>query len=176
MRQTLDIPESDLVRRVQQGDMGAFRTIVRSHQPRLLAVAMRRVRSEEDARELVQDAFMRAFNAIHTFAAEASLGTWLHRILVNVVTDFLRKSRLVTVEIDETLAAPEETSTREIEARLQAAIESLSSGHRAVFQLCDLDGESYAAIAAKLAISQGTVMSRLFYARQNLRAQLEAVA
>ena len=176
MRQILDASEIALVSRVQRGDMAAFRDIVRTHQARMLAVACRRVRNEDDARDLVQDAFMRVFKSIASFAGESSLATWMHRILINLITDFQRKSRPATVEIDENLPAPVETRSQEIQARLQKAVESLSEGHRAAFLLREVDGESYAAIAERLAISEGTVMSRLFYARQNLRAQLEVVA
>ena len=88
-------PESDteLVARLQRGDDSAFEAIVRTHSGRLLSVARRFLGNNEDAQDAVQDAFIRAYKAIHTFEARAQLHTWLHRILVNTALMKLRDRR-----------------------------------------------------------------------------------
>ena len=96
--------DADLVARLQRGDESAFEAIVRAHSGRLLSVARRFLGNNEDAQDAVQDAFIRAFKAIHTFEARAQLHTWLHRILVNTALMKLReRRRRPTESIDDLL-------------------------------------------------------------------------
>jgi RNA polymerase sigma-70 factor (ECF subfamily) len=188
-------PQSDraidaaLMERAAAGDSRAFRTLVERHQRRANAVAFGLVRNGEDAREVVQEAFIRVFRHRGDFAGQASFSTWLYRIVVNLSIDLLRKrSPGRAVEFDETLdldAAPDELVPRREDsdpyARLErgrlvqamhAALEQLPPYHRAVILLRELEGLSYEEMAETLQISKGTVMSRLFHARRKMQRLL----
>ena len=87
--------EASLVALLRDGDAGAFETLVRTHMPMMLRVARRFMRSEEDARDAVQDAFVSAFRSIRNFGANAQLSTWLHRIVINACLMRLRTQRRI---------------------------------------------------------------------------------
>jgi RNA polymerase sigma-70 factor (ECF subfamily) len=172
--------------------MVAFRRLVERHQRRAFAIALALVRDEHDARELVQEAFFRVFKNLHSFQGGSSFFTWLYRIITNLGIDLMRKPGRQTSELEEARLEIEDGTNpyvpflshyggadpaevvrrREIGARLNAALEALPSYHRAVIVLREIDGLSYEEMAEAMGVSKGTIMSRLFHARQKLQRVL----
>lgn len=178
-----------LIERAQTGDMGAFRRLVERHQRRAFAVALALVRDENDAREVVQDAFLRAHKALASFQGSSTFFTWLYRIVTNLSIDLMRRPGRRIAEVEETRsesdddpdpfpscsdgADPSDAVRRhEIATRLQSALDALPSYHRAVIVMRELDGLSYEEMADAMGVSKGTIMSRLFHARQKLQRAL----
>jgi len=172
--------------------MVAFRRLVERHQRRAFAIALQLVRDENDARELVQDAFLRVYKNLGGFQGGSSFFTWLYRIITNLSIDLIRKPGRQTSDLDDARLEMEETSDldlpflsrfdgadpadvvrrREIGARLQTALDALPSYHRAVIVLREIEGLSYEEMAQAMGVSKGTIMSRLFHARQKLQRAL----
>ena len=181
-----------LIARAQAGDRAAFRKLVERHQRRAFAIALGLVRDENDARELVQDAFLRVFKSLGSFQGDSSFFTWLYRIITNLSIDLIRKPGRQTRDFDEAQleldessdldlpflsrldgADPAEAVRRgEIGERLRAALDALPSYHRAVIVMRELQGLSYEEMAQAANVSKGTIMSRLFHARQKLQRAL----
>jgi RNA polymerase sigma-70 factor (ECF subfamily) len=181
-----------LIARAQAGDMVAFRRLVERHQRRAFAIALSLVRDENDARELVQDAFLRVFKNLGGFQGGSSFFTWLYRIITNLSIDLIRKPGRQTVDLEEGRLEQEDGADfdlpfisrmdgadpadvvrrREIAARLQTALDALPSYHRAVIVMREIDGLSYEEMAQAMSVSKGTIMSRLFHARQKLQRAL----
>lgn len=182
--------EARLIARTRQGDSTAFDELVTLHRQRVFATIYNVVRNEEDAWDLSQEAFLRAWKRIGSFKGDASFATWLYRIAMNVTIDSLRRKRAEkATEFDDsvnpreiepgapTLPKPVATPHRqmehaEIRRRLDEALARLSPEHRMVITLREIDGASYEEIAAAMGCSLGTVMSRLFYARKKLQTML----
>ena len=181
-----------LIARAQQGDMAAFRQLVERHQRRAFAIALSLVRDENDARELVQDAFLRVYRSLATFQGGSSFFTWLYRIITNLSIDLIRKPGRQLAELDDARLDTEEAKEaefplvsridgadpadvvrrREIAARVQAALDALPSYHRGVIVMREIEGLSYEEMATAMGVSKGTIMSRLFHARQKLQKAL----
>jgi RNA polymerase sigma-70 factor (ECF subfamily) len=181
-----------LIARAQAGETAAFRQLVERHQRRAFAIALALVRDENDARELVQDAFLRVFKNLGTFQGGSSFFTWLYRIITNLSIDLIRKPGRQTSDLEEAHLDSDEGADldlpflsrldgadpldivrrREIAARLQTALDALPSYHRAVIVMREIDGLSYEEMAQVLDVSKGTIMSRLFHARQKLQRAL----
>jgi RNA polymerase sigma-70 factor, ECF subfamily len=181
-----------LIARAQAGDREAFRRLVERHQRRAFAIALSLVRDENDARELVQDAFLRVFKNLGGFQGGSSFFTWLYRIITNLSIDLIRKPGRQTVDLEEARLDMDDGADfdlpllsrldgadpadvvrrREIAARLQTALDALPSYHRAVIVMREIDGLSYEEIAQAMGVSKGTIMSRLFHARQKLQRAL----
>jgi RNA polymerase sigma-70 factor (ECF subfamily) len=178
-----------LIAKAQQGDTVAFRKLVERHQRRAFAIALSLVRDENDARELVQDAFLRVFKGLNSFQGGSSFFTWLYRIITNLSIDLIRKPGRQLVDIDESRFESDESQEadfpllsrvdgsdpadvvrrREIAGRLQAALEALPPYHRGVIVMREIEGLSYEEMAQAMGVSKGTIMSRLFHARQSCR-------
>ena len=172
--------------------MVAFRRLVERHQRRAFAIALGLVRDENDARELVQDAFLRVFKSLPSFQGGSSFFTWLYRIITNLSIDLIRKPGRQTTDLEEARLELEEGSDldlpflsrfdgadpadvvrrREIAERLRTALDALPSYHRAVILMREIDGLSYEEMAQAMGVSKGTIMSRLFHARQKLQRAL----
>lgn len=181
-----------LIARAQAGDKEAFRNLVERHQRRAFAIAMSLVRDENDARELVQDAFLRVYKGLANFQGGSSFFTWLYRIITNLSIDLIRKPSHKNVDLDESRLELEEDQEaqfpflsriegadpvdavrrREIGARLQIALDALPSYHRGVIVMREVEGLSYEEMAQVMGVSKGTIMSRLFHARQKLQRAL----
>jgi RNA polymerase sigma-70 factor (ECF subfamily) len=181
-----------LIARAQQGDTAAFRQLVERHQRRAFAIALALVRDENDARELVQDAFLRVYKGIHSFQGGSSFFTWLYRIITNLSIDLIRKPGRQLADIDESRFESDESQEaefpllsrvdgadpvdvvrrREIANRLQAALDALPPYHRGVIVMREIEGLSYEEMAQAMGVSKGTIMSRLFHARQKLQKAL----
>lgn len=187
--------EPDLVSRLRAGDEVACETLVREHGGRLLAVARRYVRSEEDARDAVQEAFIAAFRSIGRFEGGSSVSTWLHRIAINCCLMKLRSERRrPETSIEELLPAFDETGHRvlheeswpeSVEAalerhqtrdRVREAIGRLPEKYRTVILLRDIEELSTEAAALALGTTPMAVKVRLHRARQALRELLSREA
>jgi RNA polymerase sigma factor (sigma-70 family) len=181
-----------VVRRVQAGDVAAFDLLVTKYRERVLGVVYNMTSNREDAADLSQDAFIKAFQSIQRFQGQSSFFTWLYRIAVNSTLSHLRKNRLrsffslesireedpVSKEVVDALTdktgAGRETFVRELQEKLNDAMQKLSINHRTVVTLFEIDGLSHQEIADVLGCSVGTVRSRLHYAKQLLQAELQA--
>ena len=181
-----------LIARAQSGDHAAFRQLVERHQRRAFAIALSLVRDENDARELVQDAFLRVYKGLASFQGTSSFFTWLYRIITNLSIDLIRKPGHRLAELDDSKLDGEDTQEadfpllsridgadpadvvrrREIAARLQQALDALPSYHRGVIIMREIEGLSYEEMAQVMGVSKGTIMSRLFHARQKLQRAL----
>ena len=183
------VEESVLVKRARKGDLGAYDDLVRRYQERVYATVYHMTSNHEDANDLAQEAFIKAFQALKSFKGGSSFYTWVYRIAVNKTINFLkqRKNRLhmslddldFNAEHDPDLVSliSEKTPRREIglaelQEKLNAAMQKLSEPHRLVVTLHDVQGESHEEIAKIMDCNIGTVRSRLFYARQQLQAYL----
>jgi RNA polymerase sigma-70 factor (ECF subfamily) len=180
-----------LITKAQAGDTAAFRSLVERHQRRAFAIALSLVRDENDARELVQDAFLRVFKGLGSFQGGSSFFTWLYRIITNLSIDLIRKPGRQAGDLDEKRFDTEDSlepfpllsrvdgadpaevvRRREIAARLQVALDALPSYHRGVIVMREIEGLSYEEMAQVMGVSKGTIMSRLFHARQKLQRAL----
>ena len=185
--------DHDLVQRVQAGDTAAFRALFDKYHRRAFAVAMGVVKNEDDARDAVQEAFVKVHKNIHKFQGSSSFYTWLYRIVMNVSIDHVRRtSRRKNLDFDEralheesevagdgalipsvTNANPGKAALRrELGGAIQAALQELPEHHRAVIVLREIEGMSYEEMAAALEVPTGPVMSRLFPARKKMQAAL----
>lgn len=174
--------ESALVTRSRQGDLGAFDELVTRHRNRIYMTAYQIVRNEDDAWDIAQDTFLRAWKSLSKFDGKGSFSGWLSRIATNAGIDHLRKrQRHPEVEYDESVGEAAADHAREadfsldradLKQRLDAAIGSLSPEHRMVIILKEIESLSYREIADRMHCTIGTVMSRLFYARKKLQTKL----
>lgn len=190
-----------LIGQAQAGDRAAFRKLVERHQRRAFSIALSLVRDEHDARELVQDAFLRVYKGLHAFQGTSSFFTWLYRIITNLSIDLIRKpGHQVVAMADPSRTRPQgdgraqqdesneadfpflsrvdgadpgdAVRRREIGARIQEALDALPPYHRGVIVMREIEGLSYEEMAKAMGVSKGTIMSRLFHARQKLQRAL----
>jgi RNA polymerase sigma-70 factor (ECF subfamily) len=189
-----DVSELDLVKRCQAGETEAFDELVTRYRTRIFAMIYNMVHNEQDAWDLAQDSFVKAWKSIKRFRGRSSFYTWIYRIVMNVTIDWLRKKQVkgAGVEFDDAIqlrevnpasktlpkADPlpyERMERTEVRARIDNAITQLSPEHRAVILMKETEGMQYHEIAETLGCSIGTVMSRLFYARKKLQNLLKDV-
>lgn len=182
-----------LVQAVLDGDATAYRGLVERYQERVYTVVYGLVRNREDARDLSQEAFVRAYQNLKTFRVESSFYTWLYRIAMNTALDHLRRQKMRRHEAYEEGVATRETGSvmgdgahrdsptrnlerKQLHARLMAALDELPEDQRQVIVLREVDGLSYKEISDVMEIPEGTVMSRLYYARRKLKSALSGDA
>lgn len=169
--------ERELVARAAAGDPGAERALYDAHVERVYRLAYRMAGDDEMARDITQDAFVRAFERLASFRHESAFSTWLHRIAVSVALNALdsaqRRGRRETA-LDDDLAAPERRADPDLRERLADAIDALPPGYRAVFVLHDIEGYTHEEIGAALGVRPGTSKAQLFHARARLRERLAA--
>jgi RNA polymerase sigma-70 factor (ECF subfamily) len=174
--------EESVVARAQTGDVDAFEVLYRQHSGRVFALCLRMSGDRMRAQELMQDVFVRAWERLRSFRGEASFGSWLHRLAVNVVLTSARSDRRRTarVTLAEDLAATESGqdaghAVRDPAARidLERAIGTLPPGARAAFVLHDIEGYSHGEIAQLTGLAEGTIRAQLHRARRLL---MEALA
>ena len=189
-----DVSELDLVRRCQAGDTEAFDELVTRYRTRVFGMIYNMVHSEQDAWDLAQDSFLKAWKSIKRFRGRSSFYTWIYRIVMNVTIDWLRKKQIkgagtefddaiqlrqvdpASKTVPKTEALPYETMERDdIRVRIDKAIAQLSPEQRAVILMKETEDMQYHEIAEALGCSIGTVMSRLFYARKKLQTLLKDV-
>jgi len=181
--------EMDLVKRARRGDLAAYDELVRRYQERIYATIYHMTANHEDANDLAQEAFIKAFQALRSFKGGSSFYTWVYRIAVNKTINFLKQRKhkplmslddldfnaehdpdLVALISDKT--PRREAGLAELQEKLNAALQRLSEPHRLVVTLHDVQGLSHEEIAKIMDCNIGTVRSRLFYARQQLQAYL----
>ena len=178
-----------LIQQAKEGDAQAFRRLVERHQRRAFAIAVALVQNEQDAREVVQEAFLRVYRGLDRFNGSSSFFTWLYRIVTNLSIDFMRRpvrreeqleeSRELTRDVDEPLFARFQDSNpalalqrSEMARRIERALQELPPYHRGVILMREIEGMSYEEMAQAMSVSKGTIMSRLFHARQKLQRAL----
>ena len=163
--------------------------LVERYQGRAFGLALRVLRDEEQARDVVQDAFLKAYGALDRFEGRSSFYTWLHRIVMNLCLDRKRRERSSrrvewSEEVEREIEADPETpetpepalalERAELRAQLAQAIAVLPEDARRTLELREIEGLSYQEIAECLGVPKGTVMSRLHYARRRVRSALLA--
>jgi len=181
--------ERMLVKRAKAGDMGAYDDLVKLYQERIYATIYHMTSNHEDANDLTQETFIKAFQALKSFKGDSSFFTWVYRIAVNKTINFLKQRKNKThlslndldfnAEHDPDLVAlisdktpRREVNLTELQEKLNAAMRKLSEVHRLVVTLHDVQGLSHEEIGEIMDCNTGTVRSRLFYARQQLQAYL----
>jgi RNA polymerase sigma factor (sigma-70 family) len=188
-------PASDreLVAKSSQGDLGAYDELVRRYQTRIYSLAYNMTSNKEDAEDMVQDVFVKAYASLKNFRGTSSFYTWIYRIAINRTINFLKKRKkkqtLSLNDVDEgverdpayvELSAREspvrDASLAELQEKLNKALLTLSEKHRTVVVLHDIEGMPHDEIARMTGCSEGTVRSRLFYARQMLQGELAEFA
>jgi RNA polymerase sigma-70 factor (ECF subfamily) len=180
--------DRDLIQRAQRGDAAAFEELVARHERRAYAIAMGLVRDQEDALEIVQEAFLRVYRGLDAFNGAASFFTWLYRIVKNLSIDLMRRPAWQRELADPDLDDPDRVldgairgadpgdllHRSELAERISAAFEALPPYHREVIVMREVEGMSYEEMAAAAGVSKGTIMSRLFHARKKLQRSLAA--
>jgi RNA polymerase sigma factor (sigma-70 family) len=181
----------EIVARVQTGDVAAFDRLIQKYRERIFGIIYNMTSNREDAADLTQDAFIKAFQSIRRFGGQSSFFTWLYRIAVNSTLSHLRKARLRSffslerIDSDEPVAkeiisaltdkagAERDAYVRELQEKLNDAMQKLSIKHRTVVTLFEIDGLTHQEIAEVMNCSVGTVRSRLHYAKQLLQSELQ---
>ena len=183
-------PDIELVARTQDGDARAFDELVVKYSPRLYGLVYNMTSNHEDANDLLQDVFAKAFRSIKGFRGKSSFYTWIHSIAVNMTINFLKKrGRRFQMSLDDvdlniqndkefieltaSSSPVREADLGELQQKLNESMLKLSPEHRAVVTMFDIQGMPHAEISKILGISEGTVRSRLFYAHRQLQAYLE---
>jgi len=165
-----DVSELDLVKRCQSGDTEAFDELVTRYRTRVFGMIYNMVHSEQDAWDLAQDSFLKAWKSIGRFRGQSSFYTWIYRIVMNVTIDWLRKKKIKggDAEFDDSI------QLREIDPASKTVPKTEALPHQAM-ERKEIDDMQYHEIAEALGCSIGTVMSRLFYARKKLQSLLRDV-
>jgi RNA polymerase sigma-70 factor, ECF subfamily len=190
----VDVSELELVKRCQTGRTDAFDELVTRYRTRVFAMIYNMVHNEQDAWDLAQESFVKAWKSIKRFRRHSSFYTWIYRIVMNVTIDWLRKKQVKGsgAEFDDSVqlkevdpashtlpkADPlphERMQHAEIRDKIDNALRQLTPEHRAVILMKEIEGMQYHEIAETLGCSIGTVMSRLFYARKRLQNLLRDV-
>ena len=183
-------PDIELVARTQAGDARAFDELVVKYSPRLYGLVYNMTSNHEDANDLLQDVFAKAYRSINGFRGKSSFYTWIHSIAVNMTINFLKKrGRRFQMSLDDvdlniqndkefieltaTSSPVREADLSELQQKLNEALLKLSPEHRAVVTMFDIQGMPHAEISKILGVSEGTIRSRLFYAHRQLQSYLD---
>ena len=181
--------DSELVLQAQQGDIHAFDTLVERYHSRIYGLTYNMTSNREDAEDLTQEVFVKAFNALPRFKGKSSFYTWLYRIAVNKTINYRkkrnRKRALSLDQFDQEIKTDEayhdlttkgsplrSISLSELQIKLNEALQVLSEKHRTVVVMHDMQGIPHDEIAKVVGASVGTVRSRLFYARKQMQVEL----
>lgn len=182
--------DRELVERARGGDTTAFDELVEKYTPRLYGLVYHMTSNREDTHDILQDVFAKAYRSLKRFQGKSSFYTWIYSIAVNMSLNFLKKRgrrrKLSLDDLDLAIQNDEEfientsktdpvreANLRELQQRLNAAMQELSEDHRAVVTMYDIQGLPHAEISRILGISEGTVRSRLHYAHKQLQNYLE---
>lgn len=181
--------DHDLVVRARARDMAAYDELIRRYQRKIYQLVYNMTSNREDAEDLTQDVFVKAYSALEHFKGDSSFYTWVYRIAVNRTINYLKKrKRNAALSLDDMDQAVErdpdyvelrsrespvrDATLSELQKKLNEALQTLSEKHRTVVVLHDIQGIQHDEIGRMLGCSEGTVRSRLFYARQELQKQL----
>jgi RNA polymerase sigma-70 factor (ECF subfamily) len=185
--------ENQFLERLKSGEAEAFDVLIQRYSADIYALLFRIMQNAEDAGDLTQETFLRAFNAIQKFRGDSELKTWLFRIAINESRNrhrwWKRRFREKTISLDDTVGSSDITVQetlasagddpeasllkREHQRALESALASLPQAFREVLVLCDIEGQSYQEIALVLDINIGTVKSRIARGRDELRRRLK---
>ncbi len=182
--------DSILVDKVKSGDMSAFDTLTVKYRERLYSVIYNMTSNREDAMDILQDVFIKAFSSINNFRGESGFYTWIYRIAVNMTITFLKKSRLrrffsfenadddissndILERLTEKDNGARANAISELREKLNEALQMLSIKHRTVVVLHEIEGLSHSEIAKITNSSEATVRTRLHYAKQQLQGILK---
>ena len=176
--------EAAIVRKVLGGDANAFETLVLEYEKNVYNIALRMTGNSEDAADMTQEAFIKAYNSLQSFRGDSKFSVWLYRIVSNVCLDFLRsKNRRPTVSLsvedddgeDAQLDVADESQSPELlldrkltRDSVRRGLDSLPPDYRQILLLREIQGLSYEEIAQALSLEVGTVKSRIFRARKRL--------
>ena len=176
--------EAAIVRKVLGGDANAFETLVLEYEKNVYNIALRMTGNSEDAADMTQEAFIKAYNSLQSFRGDSKFSVWLYRIVSNVCLDFLRsKNRRPTVSLsvedddgeDAQLDVADESQSPELlldrkltRDSVRRVLDSLPPDYRQILLLREIQGLSYDEIAQALSLEVGTVKSRIFRARKRL--------
>jgi RNA polymerase sigma-70 factor (ECF subfamily) len=186
IRLGVEIAEWELVRKCQNGDVAAYENIAAKYYRRVFMVILGVVHDRDDAMEVTQETFYRAFKNIKRFKGGSNFYTWIYRIAVNLAIDLQRRKKRSSVDLkedmDEVIVETEasgndpfrELHDRRLGAKLLRAIDELTPDHKAVIVMRAVEGLSYKEIGRIMGCSEGTIMSRLHYARKKLQEKLGA--
>jgi len=181
--------DAQLVRRVQKGDKGAFDLLVLKYQHKIVNLVMRYVRDPDQALDISQEAFLKAYRALPRFRGDSAFYTWLYRIAVNTAKNHLAAQRRRPMDVELDLQDPEQyelhaklketdtpegmTLSQELHETVERAIDGLPEDLRTAIILRELDGMSYEEIAQTMDCPVGTVRSRIFRARDAIGKKIE---
>ncbi len=169
----------NVIRRAQAGDTGAFEVIYRENSPRVFALCLRLSGgTREDASELMQDVFVRAWRGLGTFRGDSAFSSWLHRLTVNAMLETTRAekrriARVVSMEDPDSIGAESMGERPDLHVDLERAIAALPEGARMAFVLHEIEGYQHDEIASQLGIAAGTVKTQLHRARKLLIKALD---
>ena len=188
-----NLEDEELIRRTLNGQTRAFDELVRRHSRKLNAMLIAMLNNEADAYDVAQTSFLKAFHSLRYFKGQSSFYTWLYSIALNQARNFLRKRKRErdnsysldndengdplekNADLSDTNRAADpvrQANIAELRKKLQRAISQLSPAHQEVINLCDIQGLSYPEISKIINISEGTLRSRLHYARRQLQGLL----
>ena len=183
-------PDQELVDRAREGDTRAFDALILKYGDKLYGLVYNMTSHKEDTHDLLQDIFAKAYQSLRSFRGNSTFYTWIYQIAVNQTLNFLKKRKrrtgLSLNELDSSAATdpalvdntrdadPErQTQLKELQRKLNEAMQKLSEKHRMVVTMFDIQGMSHADIAKVLKTSEGTVRSRLHYAHLQLQSALQ---
>ena len=188
-----DPTDRELVARAQKQDLAAYNELIQRYHKKIYGLVYNMTSNKEDAEDLAQEVFFKAYTALNRFKGDSSFYTWVYRIAVNRAINYVKKRKKRTgmslddvdggverdpsyVELSAKDSPFRDATISELQEKLNEALQKLSEKHRAVVVMHDIQGVPHEEIAQSLGVSSGTVRSRLFYARQILQAELAEYA
>ena len=184
-----EVPDRVLVQQAQQGDTVAFEQLIRRYHGKLYGLVYNMTSNKEDAEDMLQDVFAKAYRSLPKFKGQSSFYTWMYRIAINRTINFLKKRKKkqalsldnveggierdpAYVELSSRSSPLRDAKISELQEKLNEALQTLSEKHRTVVVLHDIQGVPHQEISEMVGVSEGTLRSRLFYARQHLQREL----